>query len=612
MSLIHALVVLAFPLRRFHQLILRRVDGRKVRVVFSFRKWGDSNEFTNKVADTLSEIASLRTTSRTETTSDARLSPETSLGVRGRSMRLSLMRDLASEAASWFVAGLLLSLLVTWLAQTRIGTEWRGQSAILQDAWDTFLSPGRNLHGAFFPFPSDPKQLADFSISPEKAPMCSVIAFWAIVSALAGAIASSAKPHHSRSRSTNPIRRVIEAALKWTASRLDQPQQKWAFAKWAIVLVLTLVAALMGRSVIFQHANEIRTESNQGPRPRPFNPFYFNSSTNVQRDPNAVKMERVNQLIKEGIELDRNRKHYPAQQKYEQALGVLLQFRPRVHRDVAQIHNMWARSLSLHGWYSRSAEHYRLAIPILVAVGLDDSEQSAMVRNNYAQVLEELGELEKAEDQYQQAIELSVQRGRRRKPETAVVYLNLANFYDKQGKHWQARAQHDLAIRGLVSQPPGSWDAEKSKCLIASSTNLLALHRWGEAFGHADTAFEISDRLPLIDGVLTGVNASIIIRVVAMRCFFLLILFSIALPIAWHATRRGYSLPIWLLSNCISVFPLTNLAVLASVPHRSRRQRRQDLRSKLSKTMGVAIKSANPPSHPPSPPSETTGDATTT
>ena len=118
--------------------------------------------------------------------------------------------------------------------------------------------------------------------------------------------------------------------------------------------------------------------------------------------------------------------------------------------------------------------------------------------------------------------------------------------------------------------------------------NLLALGRWGEAWGHAAVGAEHAKYLPEIQYLLTDSAAGSVQSAVFARFYRWLVILPIALAIAWNAARRGYSTPIWLVAECASLFPMANLAVLASLPHRHRRQRRRDIHQQFRQMFGEA------------------------
>jgi hypothetical protein len=90
-----------------------------------------------------------------------------------------------------------------------------------------------------------------------------------------------------------------------------------------------------------------------------------------------------------------------------------------------------------------------------------------------------------------------------------------------------------------------------------------------------------------------------------MLCWGLIVLFfavSVCWVVAAQARRRGYSLLLWLAAGLLACNPLFLLVVLATIPHRSRLEKRRrfleqlDARlAELPEPVAVAVEEETPP-----------------
>ena len=250
-----------------------------------------------------------------------------------------------------------------------------------------FVEPGEQLHGMFFPFSVYKAKTPSRTSLAERLPTIWIVSFWAIASGFLGAFASYARPPLPRRTRLNPLRRVLEAGGRWLVGRLDEPRKKVVFAVWVLIILGVVTIGWYARELIYHQANRIElglTEDNRYAVPySPYLPYPY--TYEPQREVRDAQMDRLKELLEEGQRLDQQGKHYDAQQRYRDALSLVARIRPRIHRDVATIHQLLAHSFYLHGWHAKAAEQYRKVLPILVAVGEGDSDTSVMAHNNYAQ-----------------------------------------------------------------------------------------------------------------------------------------------------------------------------------------------------------------------------------
>lgn len=324
-------------------------------------------------------------------------------------------------------------------------------------------------------------------------------------------------------------------------------------------------------------------------------------------------------LLARGQQFDEQDKPFDAQSQYREALDLLHDSRQELRsgialvlnmQETAAVHHRMAQSLWQQGNYVKADEHFEKALERLVAVGKEESQETAMLHNNWAQSLDQRNKPTESLTHYEKALAIVGSVLGSEHPDAAVVRMNMGQHFDLQGEHQKARSYHDGAVRILLAEPEGSRSREKAMCLVVSGYNLLALARYGEAHRHAVLAGRIARTESGGDDRYAALAAGLRVQTLGVpigKYLPWMIVLSLALVIAWHAGRRGYSPLLWLFATLASAYPLANLAVLASLENRTRQMRRANISRQLEGlTDQPAIGS------PPKPPSgRSIGDQTT-
>jgi tetratricopeptide (TPR) repeat protein len=230
-------------------------------------------------------------------------------------------------------------------------------------------------------------------------------------------------------------------------------------------------------------------------------------------------------------------------------------------------HLATARKLEEQKKHFDAQAHYEIAVERVRATGRAQDE--AMLVMLLARNLARQGKHAEAGLHYERAITLLESADAPRHPDAALVHLSYAQHLQAQGDSASARSHFDAALWQFRSAAEAVRPREVIVCYLDSAANLMALGRYGEARRHASEASALAQQHPGPDQLeMIALARSLQLEglmELVLPTFFWGIPLAIALAIAWHAGKCGYSPLLWVATGLLSGFPMVNLAVLASL-----------------------------------------------